>query len=217
MYVIYINDRPLRLCPEFPSLSPTSDPRTCGTRNNNQHLTARYTGKRRTLLHYVDMLEKSSKKVTSVDLTAPDVEQLWQDFRGHYKIVEAAGGVVRHTGHGKLLFLFRRGWWDLPKGKLDEGETPAEAALREVEEETGVTDLRLGVQLPTTYHTYRTKKGKRVLKPTYWFDMASSQDELTPEEEEDIERAEWHSIAEIVGAEESVYANLLSLLDGLAK
>ena len=205
MYTIYINDRPL-------TLRSTPEPGTSGSAPAPTHLVARYNGKRRTLLNYVDMLEKGSPKVTSVDLVADDVEVLWDDYRSHYKWVPAAGGLVRNTSSGRYLFIYRRGSWDLPKGKLDEGEDEPTAALREVEEETGVTDLRLGRRLATSLHTYRTGKGKRVLKPTYWFRMDTTQTVLTPEEGEGIELAQWRSLEEMLHPGVELYASLRWLL-----
>ena len=107
------------------------------------------------------MLEKGSPKDNSVDMVTENLEQLWSDFRSHYRWLPAAGGVVRQRDLGKELFIFRRGSWDLPKGKIDPGEDAPAAALREVEEETGVSDLTLGEALPTTYHSYRNRKEKR--------------------------------------------------------
>jgi ADP-ribose pyrophosphatase YjhB (NUDIX family) len=52
------------------------------------------------------------------------------------KIVMAAGGLVENE-HGEILLIYRKKHWDLPKGKLDAGETLEECAVREVEEETG--------------------------------------------------------------------------------
>ncbi|MEM9259180.1 MAG: NUDIX domain-containing protein, partial [Bacteroidota bacterium] len=204
MYVIYINDRPLTLLSK--SQASTSAP-------SPQHLVARYSGKARTLLNYVDMLEKASPKVTAVTLVYPELGQLWADFKQYYRWVPAAGGVVHNAHLDKHLFIFRRGSWDLPKGKIDEGESPAEAAIREVEEETGLADLRLGQALPTTYHTYRTGKGKRVLKPTYWFAMQTETLTLTPQAEEDIELAEWRTIQEVIEqAGHPLYESLRNLL-----
>lgn len=209
MYVIYVNDRPL-------TLLSTEELRTCDPAQfalgPNTHLTANYTGKPRTILQYTDMLEKGSPKVTSVTLVAHDLERMWEDFRGKHKWVAAAGGLVRNTELDRYLFIFRRGHWDLPKGKIDAGETPSMAALREVKEETGVSDLRLGAQLPTTYHTYRNRKGKRVLKPTYWFSMETVHETLTPQKEEDIELASWKTREEVSLLAKRLYRSLHDLL-----
>ncbi|MFK8162085.1 MAG: NUDIX hydrolase [Lewinella sp.] len=210
MYVIYINDRPLAL------LSKTEH-RTGALAqellNSETHLTAMYSGKPRTLLHYADMLEKGSPKVDSVAIVADDLDGLWKDFQSHYRWLPAAGGVVRHRELNKHLFIYRRSSWDLPKGKIDKGEDEPTAALREVEEETGISDLTLGKALPTTYHTYRNRKEKRVLKPTYWFAMETSQSELTPEEEEDIEIAAWRTISDVLTGSEPIYHSLRFLLN----
>ena len=69
------------------------------------------------------------------------------------------------------LLIFRRGHWDLPKGKIDPGETPEQAAIREVQEETGLRELTLGPALPASFHTYRDQQDRRVLKQTYWYLM----------------------------------------------
>ncbi|MEM6770000.1 MAG: NUDIX domain-containing protein [Bacteroidota bacterium] len=211
MYVIYINDRPLTL---LSSDSPGTSDRAQNLQKSKTHLTANYSGKPRTLLNYADMLEKGSPKVTSVDIVAADLEQLWADFRSHYKWLPAAGGIVRKTGTDQLLFIYRRGFWDLPKGKLDPGEDAPTAALREVQEETGVTDVKLLSSLATTFHTYRNRKEKRVLKPTYWFLMESSQQELIPQSEEDIESAIWSTPGEILARQEPIYESLAALLAG---
>ncbi|WP_168797553.1 NUDIX hydrolase [Neolewinella litorea] len=204
MYVIYINDRPL-------VLRDTATASPYGDGAPDTHLVARYSGKRKSLLNYADTLEKGSQKVFSIELVADDLNDLWQDFQSHYRWVEAAGGLVTHARKQQQLFIFRRGYWDLPKGKLDEGEDRAAAALREVEEETGLRQLSLGEALPTTYHTYRTSK-HRILKPTYWFRMTTEQNELIPETAEDIERAEWRSVESVLEGEGPIYENLRALL-----
>ncbi|MEM7574469.1 MAG: NUDIX domain-containing protein [Bacteroidota bacterium] len=307
MYEIYINDRPLRLI-------ATADLENYAGPSPSQ-LVTRYSGKVKTLLNYADMLEKGSPKVQTLVLHYPSLQQLWEDFLSHYKIITAAGGIVQLQGTDKLLFIYRRGYLDLPKGKIDPGETPEQAAIREVQEETGLrsvsivspfsvkpanaqrssaeapdasrssppnsppappsdlggpalrsetsedvapqlpttdyrlptnppspqlptTDYRLPTnppspQLPTTdyrlptnppspqlknyptttLHTYRTKKDKRILKPTYWYPMITSQKQLTPQTEEDIEWARWMSREVAIAGDWKIYASLERLLE----
>ncbi len=206
MYVIYINDRPLYL-------REATGPGPYAAAAPDTHLVARYSGKRKSLLNYADTLEKGSQKVLSIELVAESLPQLWDEFRSHYKWVEAAGGLVTHTQTGKQLFIYRRGSWDLPKGKVDEGEDRVAAAVREVEEETGLEQIELGQALPITYHTYRTKKGKRILKPTYWYHMRTDQHKLVPEAGEGIEVAEWRQVQAVLDSDEPLYASLRALLE----
>ena len=91
------------------------------------------------------------------------MEKLFQDFTAHYKILEAAGGMVLNANR-ELLVIYRRGSWDLPKGKIDPGETKEEAAVREIQEETGLQEVELGNLICSTYHTYKNKKRKPDIK-----------------------------------------------------
>ena len=117
-------------------------------------------------------------------------EQEWKSFLADKLIIEAAGGMVFNP-RGELLMMLRRGQWDMPKGKLDEGETIEECALREVEEETGISNLRISGKLQTTYHTYSIH-GNIVLKPSHWYKMESTgSEELVPQVEEDITELLW--------------------------
>ncbi len=119
-----------------------------------------------------------------------DVEKLFKAFRKHFEIVTAAGGVVRNEQE-KVLMIFRRGKWDLPKGKLDRGESIEDCAIREVEEETGIRDTALAGPLMTTFHVY-DEFGKHILKETHWFHMKSPGIQtLVPQEAEQISASEW--------------------------
>lgn len=113
--------------------------------------------------------------------------------------VTAAGGVVRRSGpdDDRILLMRRRGEWDLPKGKLDPGESIETCALREVAEETGLTGLRLGPLLTRTRHRYEDAYG-RWDKTTHWFIMSLETDDvaLIPQAEEQIEKLEWVSVDE---------------------
>ncbi len=180
MYKVYINDTPLIL---------KQGQWEAGQSARDGHLSARYSGKPKMLFNYIDLLEKSGNW-QSVTLYAEDFEQMKRDFTGHFKHLEAAGGLVLNAGH-EMLFIFRRGYWDMPKGKVDEGETVEQAALREVEEETGLHRLALGAKAGETYHTYRLENKKRVLKTTHWYFIESSDTALTLQSEEDIEKGVW--------------------------
>lgn len=111
-------------------------------------------------------------------------------FRASFTVIQGAGGIVRDEAD-RILFIFRREKWDLPKGKLDEGETIEECAKREVEEECGIVVSSVKDLAYTTFHTYE-EKGKKILKETYWFNMtATNQQELVPQKEEQIIAIEW--------------------------
>ncbi len=118
-------------------------------------------------------------------------------FALSFKRKVAAGGLVQN-GKGEYLMIFRHGFWDLPKGKVEKGETWEEAAIREVEEETGITNITLGEgvklgidQANCTYHTFE-RKGKPILKQSAWYHMSIEGSQATiPQAEEGIEKAIW--------------------------
>jgi len=109
-------------------------------------------------------------------------------------IITAAGGLVQNK-EGAFLLMYRRGFWDLPKGKLDPGELIPECAVREVQEETGLQTISLGEFICMTTHTYiDTWLQKEVVKQTHWYSMkatALDTEKLIPQTEEDIEKIEW--------------------------
>lgn len=118
-----------------------------------------------------------------------DIDTMFEDLKKHFKYIEAAGGLIEQNK--KYLFIYRLGKWDLPKGKIDKGEKPKQAAIRECEEECAITGLEIIEKLPSTYHIY-PYKGSYALKTTYWFLMHTTHTgKLIPQTEENIEKAEW--------------------------
>jgi 8-oxo-dGTP pyrophosphatase MutT (NUDIX family) len=105
-------------------------------------------------------------------------------------VIAAAGGLVKNEKK-EYLFIYRNNTWDLPKGKIEKGETIKLAAVREVEEECGITVQKLGKRIGKTYHAY-IYKGEVVIKKSYWFKMkAVGQDKLKPQKEEGITDVRW--------------------------
>ena len=129
-------------------------------------------------------------------------------------IILAGGGVVTNE-HGDLLMIFRRGKWDLPKGKLDKGETIEACALREVTEETGVQNLTLGKLVLVTQHAYFDVYQKQdVIKESHWFRMTvSGVPALVPQIEEDITAIEWTKPSEISSRLQESYETIKTVLD----
>jgi 8-oxo-dGTP pyrophosphatase MutT (NUDIX family) len=129
-----------------------------------------------------------------------------------FKYIEAAGGLV-YNDEGACLFIYRRDKWDLPKGKIDAGELPIEAAKREVEEECGVLVKAVNELLAETYHLYSLKK-KVVFKKTYWYSMAvSGKPKLIPQAEEDITEACWLSKNQLDEVQSNSYPLILDLVN----
>lgn len=118
------------------------------------------------------------------------VTALWQELEKIYQPIDAGGGVVVNE-NGGVLMIYRRGKWDLPKGKLDDGEDIADCAVREVSEETGLKNIKLKEKICDTYHVY-SQFGQNLLKRTAWYKMqGTSNDRLEPQKEENILEAKW--------------------------
>ena len=134
--------------------------------------------------------EMKQEKVHAGIFYWPDLPKLKKAFWKKFQVISAGGGIV-YNEKQEILFIFRRGKWDLPKGKLDEGEKIEDCALREVKEETGIKDVTLDKFLLTTFHTY-DENGKHILKESHWFMMRSSENQqLIPQQEEQITALKW--------------------------
>ncbi|MBU8892054.1 MAG: NUDIX domain-containing protein [Bacteroidales bacterium] len=132
----------------------------------------------------------NNSEINNLYVIAKNTERVFRKYIRIYKLIEAAGGLVI-TNDKKALFIYRRGKWDLPKGKLEKNENPETGAIREVEEECGLSNLLITKLLEITYHTY-TLKGKSILKRTYWYEMYhDGNQEPVPQTEEEITDAVW--------------------------
>ncbi|KIC93623.1 NUDIX hydrolase [Flavihumibacter solisilvae] len=181
MYIkIYFGDKPLFLCDDItPDLEPFL-----------HHDDAVFIDEFSTPALKSMIYEMELPGIHAGILKHNDLQALKKAFWKKFTIIQAGGGAVWNEKHA-LLFIHRRGKWDLPKGKLDEGETIEHCAVREVEEETGLQGASITRPLLTTYHTYH-ESGKHILKETVWFEMKIKGDQhLKPQTEEDIHAAEW--------------------------
>lgn len=130
------------------------------------------------------------KKKSAAVVTGTDIAVLEKKFLSSFEVIEAAGGIVQNE-QKDILFIFRRGKWDLPKGKMETGESPEICAEREIEEETGVTDLSLKRKIGDTYHIY-LENSKTILKISRWFYFTChTKQDLRPQPEEDITEVKW--------------------------
>lgn len=142
---------------------------------------------------------------------AENEEEEFNRLFSSYELVSAAGGMVQ--SRDGFLVIERNGFWDIPKGKMEEGETPEESAYREIEEECGISGHKLHELLTITYHTY-VYKGRPVLKKTYWFNFSyKGQDKLEPQAEEGITKVEWFSNDRIPEIRSNTYGSINDVLD----
>ena len=144
----------------------------------------------------LDLLQNTS--CPEVNIYGNQLEEIWENFSQMFKVIEAAGGVVSNRDE-KILFIRRLGKWDLAKGKIEKGESLEEAALREIEEETGLKELILEEFINSTFHIYTERNGEKILKKTYWFKVTYLGDsEPIPQIEEGISEVSWKNETEII-------------------
>ena len=141
-----------------------------------------------------------------------DLDKLKKVFFKNFTIIEAAGGIVQNNKK-ELLFIYRLDKWDLPKGKMEKGEKPYACALREVEEETGVTQLKLKKKVGETYHTY-DDYGKHFLKVTHWYYITCpAAQQLVPQTEEHITAIKWVATKDIKEPLANTYPSIKDILN----
>lgn len=189
MYKVFINDKPLFL---------TS-------------VLEKETDFQYFLLETVDLQKVIAQyfagQIEQAYLYAPDEAQLLKQFRDKITVNKAGGGLVENE-HRQVLFIFRNGKWDLPKGGIEKNETIEETAIREVEEETGCRNLTINERLEKTYHIFK-RNGEYRLKITHWFSMQTDYTgELHGQLEEGIEKVVWVDKSNIPVLLKNSYQNI---------
>lgn len=201
MYQFFFDHRAIVICSKS---EICSDDRTSVIFANSEHSD----------LSEIPSLFDSSKNITTLYIPSDDPEDTFRRLASHFTQINAAGGVVENPD-GEYLFIFRNGVWDLPKGKQEDGEEISVTALREVEEECGVHDIRLGELICITRHTYH-RDGKFYLKHTYWYRMFDAiREELLPQLEEDITSAVWIKRGEVSECLKNTYPSIREVIGKL--
>ena len=191
MYKVFFNQKPIVLTTEI--ISPKED---------FPLFFVKFTNKK----FIVQALK--SKKVKMLYLYHSKEEKLRYYFFSMFKLIEAAGGLVKKSKTQHFLFIFRNKKWDLPKGRINKNEEVKNAAIREVEEETGVENLSVIKPLNTTYHIFKKNRKYRI-KKTFWYLMNTEYTgKLIPETKEDIEEAVWIDKSSIYSLKSKMYQNI---------
>ena len=193
MYTIYVGDKPIILTTK---IEKETDFKSFLLKSVN-------IGK------VIKLLNTSNLK--AINLIHNDADKLLKHFLKLLPNVIAGGGKV-YNAKNQILFIYRNSKWDLPKGKTERRETIEETAIREVEEETGVKNLTITKNLPTTYHIFK-RNGKHKIKITHWFEMSTDfSGKLYPQEKEGITKVKWLDDEALKNALENSYANIKLLV-----
>lgn len=189
MYKVFVNDIPIILSTE-------------------RNIGSQYTAIPLKLARFKKLIKKINRgELVYVNLYHKNAEQLERFLREKLPVVEAAGGLV-YNDKKEILFIHRNNKWDLPKGGIKKDESHEMAAIREVEEETGVKDLQIKKFIMTTYHVFK-RNGKFKLKVTYWYEMFTHFDgPLIPQKNEGIKKVKWKNFEKSQKALRGSYENV---------
>jgi 8-oxo-dGTP pyrophosphatase MutT (NUDIX family) len=203
MYKIYINEIPVTLL--------KSELVTNIRNPSNKTLILPYLGKS-TSLHQMIKLCEPPYSFDAIYIFSHQPENILKDLKSEIKVITAGGGVVFNELN-EVLFIYRRGFWDLPKGKQDPGENIEMTAIREVEEETGISGLKLISEIGETFHLFKTQKnGNYYLKKTNWFKMKTHKQPVKVQREEDIDDGVWLPIPTFLRECKPVFNNIVDIL-----
>jgi 8-oxo-dGTP pyrophosphatase MutT (NUDIX family) len=158
------------------------------------------------------VIKMYNNKIKKCYLYYPDEKIMFKKLKEKIPVQRAGGGLVYNT-KGEVLFIFRNGKWDLPKGGKEKKEKMKATAMREVEEETGVNKLTITKKLQKTYHIFR-RNGIYKLKITQWYEMTSDFSGIAVGQlEEGIEKAAWLNPTQIQEALKNSYENIKLLFE----
>ena len=156
------------------------------------------------------------RKHKKIFLYHPKKSELLKVFKSKIKVIFASGGIVKNDNN-QILFIYRRGKWDLPKGKAEKGESIRETAVREVIEETGIEKLKIDKYFSNTFHIVRNNK-KYFLKETSWFLMSSNfKGKLKPQLNEGIKSVKWKTFDDAKKIKKKTYGNISIILTDFLK
>jgi 8-oxo-dGTP pyrophosphatase MutT (NUDIX family) len=158
------------------------------------------------------IIKMFQNKIQKAYLYYPDEKEILKKVKEKIPVCKAGGGLV-YNKKGDVLFIFRNGKWDLPKGGIEKGEEIEETATREVEEETGVKNLVISHKLQKTYHVFK-RNGKYKLKITHWFEMRTNFEGIpVAQANEGIEKVAWLNPEQIKEALKNSYENIKLLFE----
>ncbi|MBL0152625.1 MAG: NUDIX domain-containing protein [Chitinophagaceae bacterium] len=171
---------------------------------------------------FIDELDSHTVKTMIHEMEEPavhagvffhtDLAKLQKEFFKKFTLIKAGGGLVVNEKQ-EILLIFRRGKWDMPKGKLDDHETIEQCSIREVQEETGLQNVQLDEALTITYHTYH-EGSKFILKESHWYTMhVSGQQQLEPQKEEGIDQVIWVSKEELADYRDKVFPSVAGVIE----
>ena len=159
---------------------------------------------------------KKLKTQNEIYLYYPNKKKLIKEFKKKLKTIIAAGGIIKNN-QNEILFIFRKGKWDLPKGKIEKNEKIDEGALREVIEETGIKKVKIDKFFDTTYHLIKSQK-QYFLKETHWYKMKSNYSgKLKPQKSEGIRSVRWKKIKEAKEIRKKTFRNISIILTSYLK
>jgi 8-oxo-dGTP pyrophosphatase MutT (NUDIX family) len=189
MYKVFVKDIPIIL-------------------STKKNIGSQYTAIPLKIVNFKNLIKQIIKgDLNYINLYHKNEEKLEKFLKKKLPVVQAAGGLV-YNNKREILFIYRNSKWDLPKGVLEKGETFEEAAIREVEEETGVQNLEIRSFIAKTYHVFK-RNGEFKLKITYWYEMyTESKVELVPQAKEGIKKAKWKNFEKSQKALQGSYENV---------